>query len=117
MPKTIKTDDLKPGMLLLEAVTNARGQTLLNIGTEILEKHIKFLKMWGIDSVKVGLEEDEQSDDEEIDIDSIPDELIDKAKSKLFGKMRWTPANAYEKDLLMLGVFHLARGAKGEANE
>lgn len=46
-------DDVKPGMMLNEAVKNNNGQMLLDEGAVLTEKHIKAMKMWGIMDVSV----------------------------------------------------------------
>lgn len=49
----ILLDQVQPGMVLDQPVTNANGRMLIPTGSELSEKHIKAMKMWGIPDVSV----------------------------------------------------------------
>jgi hypothetical protein len=49
----ILLDQVQPGMVLEQPVTNANGRMLIPVGCELNEKHIKAMKMWGIPDVSV----------------------------------------------------------------
>ncbi len=51
----LSIDDIKPGMLLAEAVRNHQDQLLLENGRRITEKSIRVFKSWGIRRVTVKL--------------------------------------------------------------
>ncbi len=52
MPQVL-LQDLQPGMRVIEDVVNRRGQILIPANTELNEKHMRGLKIWGIDSVQI----------------------------------------------------------------
>ncbi|MCP4679222.1 MAG: HDOD domain-containing protein [Deltaproteobacteria bacterium] len=56
MPR-VSIEDLQPGTLITEVVMNRRGQILIPTNTELQEKHIKGLKIWGIDTVQIEMSE------------------------------------------------------------
>jgi hypothetical protein len=49
----LKTDELKPGMILARSVFNQQDLLLLEKNNSLTEKHIWMLKTWGIDQVSV----------------------------------------------------------------
>jgi hypothetical protein len=49
----LSLDDIKPGMMLAEAVRNHQDQLLLEAGRRITEKSIRVFKSWGIRRVAV----------------------------------------------------------------
>ncbi|MBN2340207.1 MAG: HDOD domain-containing protein [Deltaproteobacteria bacterium] len=49
----IPLESLTPGMTTIADVVNRRGQILIPSGAEISERHMKGLKMWGIESVDI----------------------------------------------------------------
>lgn len=49
----ILLDQVHPGMVLDQPVTNANGRMLIPAGSELSEKHIKAMKMWGIPDVSI----------------------------------------------------------------
>jgi hypothetical protein len=50
---TLKTDDLKSGMILAEPVYNQSGSLLLEKDTSLTKRRIWMLKTWGIDKVGI----------------------------------------------------------------
>jgi hypothetical protein len=49
----VTIDDLKPGMVLAEAVRNHQGQVLLEAGRKVTAKTVRVFKAWGIRRVAV----------------------------------------------------------------
>ena len=45
--------DLKPGMVLAQAVQNQQGVLLLDAGTKITKKNIRIFKSWGVNEFSV----------------------------------------------------------------
>jgi len=50
---TLAIDELKPGMVLAEAVRNHQDQLLLDAGRKVTSKNIRIFKSWGIRRVAV----------------------------------------------------------------
>jgi hypothetical protein len=44
----ILLEDIQPGMILNNNLKDRSGRILLGEGTEITEKHLRILKMWGV---------------------------------------------------------------------
>lgn len=68
----ISLDAIEPGMILAGDVKDRSGRVLLSTGAEISEKHLRIFKMWGILTVSVRGEEQEETrsnTDSEIDPD------------------------------------------------
>jgi len=49
----VNIDDLKPGMVLAEAVRNHQDQVLLEAGRKVTAKAVRVFKSWGIRRVAV----------------------------------------------------------------
>ena len=49
----INIDDVKKGMTLADDIKDYRGLVLLRVGTEMMEKHLRICKMWGITEADV----------------------------------------------------------------
>ena len=52
-------DELKPGMLLKNDVTDRSGRLLTRAETELTERHINVFKTWGITHADVNSDEDD----------------------------------------------------------
>jgi hypothetical protein len=50
----VPTDDLKPGMEAVEEVRNLNGLLLVAKGACLTEGHLRALKTWGVEVVRVG---------------------------------------------------------------
>jgi hypothetical protein len=50
---TLAIDELKPGMVVAEAVRNHQDQLLLDAGRKVTAKNIRVFKSWGIRRVAV----------------------------------------------------------------
>lgn len=102
MALSIKSDEIIDGMILAEPVINKFGQSLLPVGVELRQSHIKLLKTWNISTVTVK----DKDDDKEIEINP---EQYDLAKEILTAKLKWEPTNNIEHDLLETGIMHIAK--------
>ena len=49
----LKTDALKPGMILAEDLKHSNGRFLLGKGVTLEPSHLRVLKIWGIEKVEV----------------------------------------------------------------
>ena len=59
----VPVDDLAPGMVLGEDVTDPQGRLLLPSGTSLTERHLRAFQMWGVMGVKLrGVGEADQSE-------------------------------------------------------
>ena len=78
------------------------------MGTLIEPKHIKFLKMWGVNSVKVGFEDEELSSGfsgESREVKITP-EMKEKVLEELSLRMNWKPELPEELNLIDLAVLY-----------
>lgn len=98
MSKLVETDKIQPGMILEAPVTNKFGQMLLSKGAVIEGRHIGMLKTWGIPSVTI------YNDQEENEKKAYDPELMKKAKDDLMKRMGWTPRNPVEEDMVKAAV-------------
>ena len=108
MPREININEIKKGMLLVEPILNSDGSILLKMGTVIEPKHIKFLKMWGITSLKVGFENEELysgDSDEKKEVEIIP-EIKEKVLEDISLRMSWKPELSEELNLIDLAVLY-----------
>lgn len=55
-------DDLVPGMEANEDVRNVNGDMLLVKGTVLTDRHLRMLKMWGVETVQVTGDESTEPD-------------------------------------------------------
>ena len=72
-----KIDDLIPGEVLVEDLTNVQGAVLIKAGTVFEERHLRLLKTWGVDVVKVtdpGAEAEQAEADERL-LDQVEGEI------------------------------------------
>ncbi|HEX2869139.1 MAG TPA: hypothetical protein VHO03_19005 [Ignavibacteriales bacterium] len=98
MSKLVETDQIQPGMILESPVVNKFGQMLLSKGAVIESRHIGMLKTWGIPSVMV------YNDQEENEKKAYDPELMRKAEEELIKRMSWQPRNPIEENLLKAAV-------------
>lgn len=98
MSKLIETDKIKPGMILEAPVVNKYGQMLLSRGAVIEARHLGMLKTWGIPSVTI------HNDDEENEKKAHDPELMKKAKEQLLKRMGWAPRSEIEEDMVNAAV-------------
>lgn len=98
MSRIISLENVEPGFTLAEPVLNNFGQTLINAGIELTQKHINILKTWNIQTVSV------KTDDSE-DVSIFSENQINSAFEILLQQIKWQPRNKNEEDLLKLGTF------------
>lgn len=102
MPNTIPIEDIEEGMILAEPVLNNFGQTLLQPGVNLSEKHKNILKTWNIRLVSV------KTDDKDEEIEISP-EVRALAVEKLKHRVKWIPKTSYEHDLFEVGILYTAK--------
>jgi hypothetical protein len=100
---TYKTiEEIEPGLLLAEPVVNNFGQTMIPVGAELQEKHLRLLKTWNVAGVMVKGD----GEDEEIEISP---QMIEIAIKKLESSMKWKCELTIELDLFDSAVKHIAK--------
>ncbi len=104
MPKMVKVDSIKDGMILADVVMNKFGQTVLPSGVELKEYQKKLLKLWNISAVRI-----RTGDENEDDLPPVSRELKQKAEENLLRRMNWRPRNDIERDLFNLSVIENAK--------
>ncbi|MGE5431329.1 MAG: hypothetical protein ACM3QX_09655 [Syntrophomonadaceae bacterium] len=99
MSKLVETDKIQPGMIVETPIVNKYGQMLLSRGAVIENRHIGMLKTWGIASVII------HNDKEENERKVYDPEQLVKAKEQLRQRMAgWTPRNSVEENLFNAAV-------------
>lgn len=109
MAKVISIEDIQDGMILAEDLTNEYGQILLPANIELKTKHIKILKTWRINSIIIT--------SGAVESDDIPEEVIKKAATILYGRLDWKPTHIMEKQLLQACLFKLARDIMNQQDD
>lgn len=102
MSSIITIDEIQEGMIISDPVMNNFGLTLIPAGTVLKENHKRLLKTWNIRAVTI---KDEDNDDEL----ELPEETRIAAEEVLKQKMKWTPRNQIEHNLLQAAIIHVAR--------
>ena len=74
--------DLKPGMVLAQAVQNQQGVLLLDAGAKISKKNIRIFKSWGVIEVAVGGELNELKTAGETPVAGVKDTVEMELKEK-----------------------------------
>jgi hypothetical protein len=105
MSQIISVEKIEEGMILAEPIMNNYGQTLINSGVKLEEKHKKVLKMWNIKVVMVNSEEQEENEE-------MSEELRQMAIEKLNKRMNWQPRNPIELDLYAIGLLNTSKSKK-----
>ena len=92
--------DLKPGMVLAQAVQNHQGVLLLGTGTKVTKKNIRIFKSWGVIEVSVegGLNEPKTAG--EMQVAGVKDTVEMELKTKFSDVMD---------DPVMVEIFNAAR--------
>ncbi len=84
MPK-LTLDDVKTGMVVAEAIKGSKGQPLFAKGVELTDKHLRILKIWGINSVIV-----EGDENEELGSNNLPPELLEQIEDEMKPRFQHT---------------------------
>ena len=110
MPR-VNRSDLLAGMIVGEAVLNHRGQLIIAAGMPIEEKHIRALKIWGIDSVPI-----EQADAAGRSSDADKEDRVANDQKRIrkciAGRFRLDPKNPVHpamKQIIVATVLHMER--------
>ncbi len=69
MSSILSIEQVEIGMVLANPVVNRYGQVLISNGTELLQRHIKLLKTWGIKFIHLVGDDLEDDGNAEIDED------------------------------------------------
>jgi len=84
----INLEDIRSGMILGNDLKDRGGRVLLSGGTEITEKHLKILRMWGITEADIqGIEKEEVASKATAQIDPF---LLQEAETEVNGLFRLT---------------------------
>ena len=99
----VSLDQLKEGMVLFEEARDINGRLLLGEGTEIKSSHINIFKKWGVASVCISGEADDEEDDK-IGIDF---ELFERAAKNVKNIFQHAGlSHPFMKELFRLSVLH-----------
>ncbi len=101
----LNINDLKPGMVLADDVTNKHDNVLLGKGNQLNEKHIGVLKAWGVTEVNVEGVDREQVDREEAE--GLPPEAVASVEQELKGSFP-----DFEDNPLMQEIYRVVKKLK-----
>jgi hypothetical protein len=73
----IPVGQVKVGMIVRSAVADRHGRRLIGEGTELTERHVGALSMWGVPWVDV------EGAEVENEMDDIPPEAVDSARKEI----------------------------------
>lgn len=82
--------ELDTGMKLAADVHNLDGNLLFPAGTELSERQIEALMMWGVESVLI---EGGQDDEEGIDLSQFSEGVVEQAQSAINDRYRLTKSS------------------------
>ena len=102
MANIITIENIEEGMVLAEPIINKFGQTLLPAGATLKTSHVRLFKTWNVRSLSVKA----QTTEVEMEIN---EEMLELARQRILKKMKWTPRNSIENDLLKMAQFVHAR--------
>ena len=102
MARIISIENIESGMILQQAVVNTNGQVLLGAGKELKPEFKRMMKMWGIGSVVIEGEE-EITETSSIN-NNYSEEKIAAAKEIVNQKIKWTPRNLTEQELIDIAL-------------
>ncbi len=92
MSSLINVEEVKPGMVLAAPIMNRYGQILLNSGIELMPKHSRLFKTWGIKVITI---KNESSENDIIE----NNDLRNEAKIKFENRLLWQPETPIEHNL------------------
>lgn len=106
-------DKLEPGVEVAEDVFNINGMLLLGKGTFLTDRHIRILKTWGVDSVRIVGDNPLDQEPEMV----IPPEFIIEAEKKVQRRFRLIKSTAgFVSIIRNLAVISTARRLFEESN-
>ncbi|MBF0104641.1 MAG: hypothetical protein HQM16_04875 [Deltaproteobacteria bacterium] len=82
MPR-IPVSDLKEGMKLQDDVLDKKGRLILKKSTDILQKHIKIFKTWGVSMVTVADEKTVLTSADQTEDFLVDEAVVEEIKSEL----------------------------------
>ena len=104
----INLEDIKPGMILEAGVNDWSGRLLVAAGSEIIEKHIRIFKIWGVTEADIqGIDKEEIAAMRTAQIDPL---LLQEAEAhgrKLFHYTR--PEHPFIKELFRLFTLRMVQ--------
>lgn len=97
-----KLDDAHAGDVLAQDITNPQGAVLVKAGTPLEEKHLRLLRMWGVEAVRVAGEGDGA------DAAAVAPNQLDHAEAEV--KRRFGPSldNEVMAEILRVAVTQIA---------
>jgi hypothetical protein len=98
MAKLIKVEELENGMVLAHPLINRYGQILLPGGTQLEMKHQMLLRTWGIKTLFIQQDGEEE---EEVELNS---DMKKNAEEKLNKRLMWKPGSPIETDLYQMAI-------------
>ncbi len=93
MDRIVTVNELKEGMTISQPVKNRFGQLIIVSDQKIELKHLNVLKIWGIHSVTIEGESDNEYNQQ------INEEIRNEAERILQKRINWLPENLFEKEL------------------
>ena len=96
MSNLIEIEKSEPGMILAAPILNRYGQVLLSTGVELMPRHLKMFRTWGIKLITVKGEEFEEA--------VITEGLKSKAEEIFLRRISWKVKSDFEKGLFEMGV-------------
>ena len=100
MSRTIQIDHIEDGMILANSILNKYGQIILAKDAKLESKHIKMLKLWGIQTLEI-------VDDSMQESFVYSQEAIEKANQIVKGMITWQPVNKHEEELYQIALDHI----------
>lgn len=92
-------DDLAAGMTLADEVRDQQGRLLIPAGTELTERHLRALQLWGIPSVRIRMDEAEP-DPSDLPLSA---EHLAQGEAVVLNRLRETdPAHPFVAELVRL---------------
>ena len=77
-----KLDDTKPGDVVACELTNGQGAVLVKAGTALNEGHLRLLRMWGVNIVRIRAEDGTESAGNATQAEKLLDEAEAEIKAR-----------------------------------
>ena len=97
MSNLIEVEKSEPGMILAAPILNRYGQVLLSSGIQLMPRHLKMFKTWGIKLITV------KGAEFEADV-VVTEEMKSKAEKIFSNRIKWEIKSEFEKCLFEIGV-------------